>query len=30
MARDVFGTQERITLLLHVDRVDVHGFDAEE
>ena len=30
MARDVFGPQERITLLLHVDRVDVHGFDGEE
>jgi PPOX class probable F420-dependent enzyme len=30
MARDVFGPQERITLLLHVGRVDVHGFDGEE
>jgi PPOX class probable F420-dependent enzyme len=30
MARDVFAPQERITLLLHVDRVDVHGFDGEE
>ena len=30
MARDVFAPQERITLLLHIDRVDVHGFDGEE
>jgi PPOX class probable F420-dependent enzyme len=30
MARDVFAPQERISLLLHVDRVDVHGFDGEE
>ncbi len=30
MAREVFAPQERITLLLHVDRVDVHGFDGEE
>ena len=30
MARDVFGPQERITLLLRFDRVDVHGFDGEE
>jgi PPOX class probable F420-dependent enzyme len=27
MAREEFGRQERVTLLLHVDRVDVHGFD---
>ncbi len=30
MAREVFGPQERITLLLSIDRVDVHGFDGEE
>ena len=30
MARDVFAPQERVTLLLHVDRADVHGFDDEE
>ena len=30
MAREVFASQERITLLLHVDRADVHGFDGEE
>jgi PPOX class probable F420-dependent enzyme len=30
MAREVFAPQERITLLLHVDRADVHGFDGEE
>ncbi len=30
MARDVFAPQERVTLVLHVDRVDVHGFDGEE
>jgi PPOX class probable F420-dependent enzyme len=30
MAREVFAPQERITLLLHFDRVDVHGFDGEE
>jgi PPOX class probable F420-dependent enzyme len=30
MARDVFAPQERVTLLLHVDRADVHGFDGEE
>jgi len=29
-ARDVFGPQERVTLLLSIDRVDVHGFDGEE
>jgi PPOX class probable F420-dependent enzyme len=29
MARDFFAPQERVTLLLHVDRVDVHGFDGE-
>jgi PPOX class probable F420-dependent enzyme len=29
MARDVFAAQERITLLLSFDRVDVHGFDGE-
>ena len=30
MARDVFAPQERVSLLLHVDRADVHGFDGEE
>jgi PPOX class probable F420-dependent enzyme len=25
-----FSSQERITLLLTIDRVDVHGFDGEE
>jgi hypothetical protein len=30
MAREVFTPQERITLVLHVDRADVHGFDGEE
>jgi PPOX class probable F420-dependent enzyme len=30
MAREVFTPQERITLVLHVDRTDVHGFDGEE
>lgn len=30
MARDVFGPQERISLLLSIDRIDVHGFDGEE
>jgi hypothetical protein len=30
MAREVFAPQERVTLRLHVDRTDVHGFDGEE
>ena len=30
MTRDVFARQERVSLLVHVDRVDVHGFDGEE
>ena len=30
MARDVFAPQERVSLLLRVGRVDVHGFDGEE
>jgi PPOX class probable F420-dependent enzyme len=30
MARDEFAPQERITLLLRVGHVDVHGFDGEE
>lgn len=30
MAREVFAPQERVTLVLHVDRADVHGFDGEE
>jgi PPOX class probable F420-dependent enzyme len=28
--RDVFGRQERLTLLLSIERIDVHGFDGEE
>jgi hypothetical protein len=30
MARDVFGPQQRRSLLLTIERVDVHGFDGEE
>jgi PPOX class probable F420-dependent enzyme len=30
MAREVFASQERVTLLLHIDRANVHGFDGEE
>jgi PPOX class probable F420-dependent enzyme len=30
MVREEFAFQERVTLLLHVDRTDVHGFDGEE
>jgi PPOX class probable F420-dependent enzyme len=30
MACDVFAREERVSLLLHVDRSDVHGFDGEE
>jgi hypothetical protein len=30
MAWEVFAPQERVALLLHVDRADVHGFDGEE
>jgi PPOX class probable F420-dependent enzyme len=30
MARDVFAPQERVTLLMHVDQIDVHGFDGED
>lgn len=30
MAREVFAPQERVTLALHIDRADVHGFDGEE
>jgi PPOX class probable F420-dependent enzyme len=30
MAREVFAPHERVTLLLHVDRADVRGFDGEE
>jgi hypothetical protein len=30
MAREEFALQERVTLVLHVDRADVHGFDGEE
>jgi PPOX class probable F420-dependent enzyme len=30
MAREVFAPQERVTLLLHVELADVHGFDGEE
>jgi PPOX class probable F420-dependent enzyme len=30
MVREEFAFQERVTLLLHVERADVHGFDGEE
>jgi PPOX class probable F420-dependent enzyme len=30
MVRDAFSKQERISIVLKVDRVDVHGFDGEE
>jgi PPOX class probable F420-dependent enzyme len=30
VAREVFASQERVTLMLHIDRADVHGFDGEE
>jgi PPOX class probable F420-dependent enzyme len=30
MAREVFASQQRVTLHLRVDRADVHGFDGEE
>ena len=30
MAREVFGPQERITLLLSIEHVDIHGFDGED
>src|SRR5688500_17052607 len=30
MSREVFAPQERITLPLTIDRIDVHGFDGEE
>lgn len=30
MGREVFGPQERITLLLKVNKIDVHGFDDED
>jgi PPOX class probable F420-dependent enzyme len=30
MARNVFGSQERISLILKVNRVEAHGFDGEE
>jgi len=30
MAREVFGSQQRRTLLLTIERADVHGFDDEE
>jgi PPOX class probable F420-dependent enzyme len=30
MVRDEFAFQERVTLLLHVERADLHGFDGEE
>ncbi len=30
MAREVFASQEQVTLLLHISRADVHGFDGEE
>jgi PPOX class probable F420-dependent enzyme len=30
MVREEFAFQERVTLLLHVERADEHGFDGEE
>ena len=30
MVRESFANQERVTLYLSIDRVDVHGFDGEE
>jgi PPOX class probable F420-dependent enzyme len=30
MVREEFAFQERVTLVLHVERTDVHGFDDEE
>ena len=30
MAREVFGPQERITLLLSIEGADIHGFDGED
>ena len=30
MAQEVFASQERVTLVLHADRADIHGFDGEE
>jgi len=30
LVRETFGRQERVTLILTVDSVDVHGFDGEE
>jgi PPOX class probable F420-dependent enzyme len=28
-SREVFGSQDRVSLLLSIDRVDIHGFDEE-
>ena len=28
-SREVFGSQDRVSLLLSIDRVDVHGFDED-
>src|SRR5829696_8089682 len=30
MAREVFAPQERVSLLLRIERADMHGFDGEE
>ncbi len=30
MVRDGFSTQERVSLLLSIGRIEVHGFDGEE
>jgi PPOX class probable F420-dependent enzyme len=30
MIRNAFSGQDRVTLLLNIDRVDVHGFDGED
>ena len=29
MSREVFGSQDRVSLLLSIDRVDIHGFDED-
>lgn len=29
LSREVFGPQERVSLLLSIDRIDAHGFDED-
>lgn len=29
LSREVFGSQERVSLILAIDRVDIHGFDED-